>query len=326
MLPPPFRAMDPADDLVWLAVADWLEEHGEAERAELTRLTRLLRRDLYHPDRPAREARQMELLAAGVEPCVATLTNSIGMEFVYIPGGMFLMGSPPEEESRYDNEGPVHEVEITCGFWMGKYPVTRAEYQAVTGTPPSRFSGMGRSMELAEGVNTSRFPVEPVSYEDALLFCTNLCGRVEEAREDRFYRLPTEAEWEYSCRGGPLSKRFHFGNTLSVNQADFNPKWHRPTSPGQLPSPVGRFPANAFGVHDMHGTVLEWCRDWYGVTYYENGDKRDPQGPRSGTARVLRGGSRYTRRGRCRAAARSWIDPGHRNDGCGFRVCFAAPA
>ena len=215
MLPPPFRAMDPADDLGWLAVADWLEEHDDPARAELVRLTRLLRHDLDDPDRPAREARLVELLAAGVEPCVATMTNGIGMEFVYVPAGVFLMGSPPEEEGHQDDEGPVHEVEIARGFWMGKYPVTQAEYQMIVGKNPSHFSSDGEGREAVEGMDTSRFPVGDVSYEDVNSFCERLIGRDEECSRSLRYRLPTEAEWEsIPGRSGPTSKRYHFGEQL----------------------------------------------------------------------------------------------------------------
>ena len=316
MLPPPFRAMDPADALGWHAVADWLEEHDQPDRAELVRLTRLLLCDLTHPDRPAREARQMELLAAGVEPCVATLTNGIGMEFVYIPAGKFLMGSPPEEEGREANEGPVHEVEITRSFWMSKYPVTQAEYRAVVGKNPSYFSTKGGGKAGVKGIDTARFPVEQVSFEDARSFCQELSGRDGETSHDRSYRLPTEAEWEYACRGGPLSKPFHFGRTLSEDQANVDGKRNQPT-------PVGGFPSNAFGLHDMHGNVWECCADWYDGTYYANRGIKDPAGPQSGTARVLRGGSWGHDPAYCRAAARNWLDPAYRSGSFGLRVCFA---
>ena len=343
MLPAPFQAMDPADDLGWLAVADWLEENDDPRRAELTRLTRLLRHDLYHPDRRAREDRLMELLAAGAEPCVATMTNGIGMEFVYIPAGVFLMGSPPDEEGHQDAEGPVHEVKITRGFWLGKYPVTQTEYQAVTGKKPSHFSaevgdfanwnpwfrGIAHSLigraasdyaergggkERVRGLETSEFPVETVSYDDALSFCRKLSRRGEEKGQKRWYRLPTEAEWEYSCRGGPLSQRFHFGNTLSESQGHVGNQIQRTTR-------VGLFPPNAFGLHDMHGNVWEWCSDWYDEEYYQNGDLDNPRGPKSGIARVLRGGSWHYEPQNCRSAARGRGEPANRDGHSGFRIC-----
>ena len=318
MLPPPFQAMDPADDLGWHAVADWLEEHDQPDRAELLRLTRLLVRDLTHPDRPAREARQMELLAAGVEPCVATLTNSIGMEFVYIPAGTFLMGSPPEEEGHREDEGPVHEVRITRGFWMGKYPVTQAEYRRVTGKNPSYFSAKGVFKARVEGMDTGRFPVETVSFKDALSFCRQSGGRAGETARERAYRLPTEAEWEYSCRGGPLSKPFYFGQTLSEGEANFDQKFDRPT-------PVGQFPPNGFGLGDMHGNIWEWCNDWFDDHFYAKSEMKDPRGPQSGTARVLRGGFWGRQIEYCRAACRSSGDSANSNYSCGFRLCFAHP-
>ena len=155
MLPPPFRAMDPADDLAWLAVADWLEENDQPDRAELVRLTRSLRLERHATDRLRREDRLMELLAAGVEPCAATLTNSIGMEFVYIPSGTFLMGSPEDEEGRSENEGPEHEVTITKAFYLGVYAVTQGEYEAVMGTNPSHFSATGNGWAQARPANNT---------------------------------------------------------------------------------------------------------------------------------------------------------------------------
>ncbi len=315
MLPVPFRAMDPADDLAWLAVADWLEENGESERAELTRLTRLSRYDLHHPDRRSRENRLMELLAAGVEPCVATLTNSIGMEFLYIPAGTFLMGSPTEEVGHRADEGPVHEVEITRGFWMGTYPVTQAEYEAVMEKTPSHFSATGEGKDEVNGMDTSRWPVECVSYKDAWSFCKKLSRRGEEKRQKRAYRLPSEAEWEYSCRAGMAFHPYYFGNSLTHSQANVVHEVRRTT-------PIGSYPTNAFGLHDMHGNVWEWCADYYHEDYYHKSDKKDPQGPQSGPGRVLRGGSWCNGTAYSRAASRSRNGQAVRSNHYGFRVCF----
>jgi uncharacterized protein (TIGR02996 family) len=319
MLPAPFRAMDPADDLAWLAVADWLEENDDPARAELTRLTRLLRHDLHGPERRDREDRLMELLNAGVEPCVATLTNSIGMEFVYVPAGIFLMGSPPEDFHRDISELPAHEVEITRGFWMGKYPVTQSEYEAVTGKNPSHFSVQGAGKELIKETDSSRLPIETVAYGHAAWFCRKV-GRMDgDSAPKRAYRLPTEAEWEYACRAGVVSIRLYFSGRLGV------PPTHnvRMRPPG---TPLGQFPPNAFGLHDMPGNLWEWCSDWYARDYDPKTVNKDPSGPPSGDLRVTHGGSPWGEEEFCSVACREGTDPKAQENDHGFRVCFAAPA
>ena len=327
MLPAPFRAMDPADDLAWLAVADWLEEHDQPDRAELVRLTRLLWHDLHNPDRPRREDRLMELLAAGVEPCVATLANSIGMEFAFIPAGTFLMGSPEDEADRSEAEGPVHAVTITKGVYLGVYAVTQGEYEAVMGTNPSFFSANGDGKDNVKGLETSRFPVERVSYKGAMKFCKKLSARMGEREKKRLYRLPTEAEWEYACRGGAGSSPFPFGNSLSSDQANCDGNYpYGGAAEGpylERTCAVGSYRPNGFGLYDMHGNVWEWCHDWYDEAYYSEPDTKDPQSSQSGTFRVLRGGSWCRGPEVCRAACRGWHDPADRDSIYGFRVCFA---
>jgi formylglycine-generating enzyme required for sulfatase activity len=139
----------------------------------------------------------------------------------------------------------------------------------------------------------------------------------------RVYGLPTEAEWEYACRAGRHST-FHYGNSLSSTQANFNgqhpyggasrgPYLRRTTS-------VGSYASNDFGIFDMHGNILEWCADWYNDTYYRIGQKVDPEGPQTGTFRVLRGGCYESTGGGCRAASRGHNVPFNRNDFYGFRV------
>ena len=324
MLPEPFRAMDPDDEVGWHAVADWLEEHDSPQRAELVRLTRLLRHGPRVPDAARHEDRLRELLAAGVEPCVATLTNSIGMEFVYVPAGVFLLGSPEDEPERYEVvEGPMHEVEITRGFYLGRYQVTQAEYEAVIGKNPSYFSVQSGGKAIVERMDTRRFPVERVSHEDALSFCKKLS---QEDKVERWsYRLPTEAEWEYACRGGAGSTTpFHFGNTVSTDQANFDGKWtYGASSKGESRKrtcEVGSFAPNAFGLYDMHGNVWEWCADGFAQDYYGRGHAKDPQGPQSGDARVMRGGSWFGGPGDCRAASRGWNGPADPFDVFGCRV------
>jgi sulfatase modifying factor 1 len=275
---------DPTEPTVWLALADWLEEQGDP-RGELLRLTRAL----LQPDgeqRAACEERVRWLLAQGVQPCWPTRSNALGMKFAWCPPGTFLMGSSPSEPQRADDE-TQHRVTLTKGFWLGVTPVTQAQWQAVLGSNPSHFQGDDR---LAE-------------------------------RDGKRYRLPSEAEWEYACRAGTTTP-FHFGATICTDQANYDGNytygkgkkgvWREETTP------VGSFPANAWGLCDMHGNVCEWCQDWYGP--YPKGDIKDPQGPKRGGARVVRGGSWDGGSRFCRAASRAGLAAGIRGDDVGCRL------
>jgi formylglycine-generating enzyme required for sulfatase activity len=232
-------------------------------------------------------------------------TNNIGMKFVWIPPGNFMMGSPKEEKERQDNE-TQHKVTLTKGFYMGVYAVTQEQYETVMGKNPSAFKG------------EKNLPVETVSWEDCQKFIKKLRDK-----DKKPYRLPTEAEWEYACRAGTKTP-FHFGETISTDQANYvgdfiygNGKkgvYRKKTTP------VGSFPANAWGLHDMHGNVWQWCQDWHGD--YPQKDMVDPQGPENGERRVLRGGSWYFYPEHCRSADRSRHVPGRRTFDIGFRLCF----
>jgi formylglycine-generating enzyme required for sulfatase activity len=228
------------------------------------------------------------------------------------------MGSPPDEKDRSDDEGPRHEVRISEPFYLGKYPVTQAEYEKVMGTNPSWFSATGKGKDKVAGMDTSRFPVEMVSWDDAQEFCRKLS-----ARDSRKYRLPTEAEWEYACRARTTTP-FHFGNALNGDRAncDGNNPYGTATKGTYLERTcrVGSYRPNAFGLYDVHGNVWQWCQDWYGKEYYNESTNVDPQGPSSGDARVVRGGSWYYRAGHCRAAYRVRDAPSVRREFCGFRV------
>ena len=176
----------------------------------------------------------------------------------------------------------------------------------------------GKGKAKVEGMDTGRFPAERVSWDKAVEFCRRLSEMPEEKKAGRNYRLPTEAEWEYACRGGATSYTlYHFGNHLAATQANFNSQLNRTTA-------VGSYPANAWGLFDMHGNVWEWCQDWYDE--YDLSVTTDPQGPRSGTARVLRGGSWGSKARGCRAACRNGGTPGMRNNAWGFRVVLRAEA
>ena len=221
-------------------------------------------------------------------------TNSLGMEFIWIAPGSFLMGSPADEEGRESNERQ-HEVRISQGFWMGKYEVTQGEWESVMGANPSFFDECG-----------SRCPVEMVSWNDLQEFIRRLNER-ETGRGYR-YRLPTEAEWEYAARAGTTGARY--GELDEV-------AWYSDNS-GHSTHPVGQKRANAWGLHDMLGNVWEWTGDWYG--WYLSGSVTDPHGPSTGSSRVARGGSWYDDAGYVRSAYRFSYSPGNRYNAFGFRL------
>jgi formylglycine-generating enzyme required for sulfatase activity len=249
-----------------------------------------------------------------------TFKTSVGLELVLIPKEKFMMGSPPNEEGRYDNEGEKpHEVEITQPFYLGKYTVTRGQFrQFVQATGYKTDAEKGekgwnygydaekKSFEDNPKYNwlnpgfaqTDEHPVVLVSWNDAVAFCAWL-----EKKEGKKYRLPTEAEWEYSCRAGTTT-RFYSGDAddslkavANIADASFKAKYPAATwaqgwdDDYPFTAPVGKFQKNAFGLYDMHGNVWQWCQDWYGSDYYKNSPRQDPQGPGAGASRVVRGGS-----------------------------------
>ena len=253
--------------------------------------------------------------------------NALGMEFVWIPAGTFLMGSPMNEEGRHTDERQ-HEVRISDGFWMGKYEVTQGAWEAVMGTNPSRFSDCG-----------PRCPVESVSWEDTQEFVRRLNSR--EFERGYVYRLPTEAEWEYAVRAG--SDEATPEGAMRILGASNAPvldgqAWYRGNSGvayagGQDCSgweqrqydaetcgthPVGQKRANAWGMHDMLGNVWEWTGEWYGA--YPSGTVTDPEGPKTGSGRVLRGGGWGSFARGVRSAFRGDGSPGIRSHFIGFRL------
>jgi formylglycine-generating enzyme required for sulfatase activity/serine/threonine protein kinase len=248
------------------------------------------------------------------------ITNSLGMQLVLIPKSKFKMGSPGGEENRGEDE-EQHEVEITQPFYMGVYEVTQEQYEKVMGNNPSRFN-------KARGGGPTH-PVENVSWEDAMEFCKKLSALEKEQAPKRRYGLPTEAQWEYACRGGARdSTPFHFGRSLSSTQANFNANYPYGDAPKgsylQKTTSVGSYKPNDFGLYDMHGNVWEWCADWYDSNYYKNSPIQDPKGPENGDRRVLRGGSWYGLGHNCRAAYRGRSGPGSRGYNGGFRVVLPA--
>jgi uncharacterized protein (TIGR02996 family) len=317
---------NPADDATRLVLADWLQEHDDS-RGELLRLHVTVRQKSAGADLAASEARLRALLGSGVRPCVPLLTNSIGMQLALIPAGAFLMGSPDSEAERGDWEGPQHEVEVTRPFYLGVFPVTQGQWQRVMGTNPSYFCSRGAGKKEVRGLDTRDFPVEQVSWEDAVAFCQKLSELPEEKRAKRLYRLPSEAEWEYACRGGASTYQpFHFGTSLSSAQANFDGNFpYGGAAKGpylKRTTPVGSYHPNAWGLFDMHGNVWEWCQDWLDAEYYKQSPRRDPPGPPEGSDRVFRGGSWGVRGWNCRSADRNWFGPGIRFDFLGFRVAL----
>ncbi len=266
------------------------------------------------------------------------ITNSIGMKLVLIPPGEFQMGSPKEliEEElkahagdawyveRLPGEAPQHRVRITKPFYLGTYLVTQGEYQRVMGTNPSEFSASGKSKDKVAGQDTKRFPVECVSWDDAVEFCRKLSEMPEEKAAGRTYLLPSEAQWEYACRAGSAG-RYSFSSSRGGIPKEDEEKalsdygWFGDNA-GGMPHAVGGKRPSAWGLYDMQGNVWEWCQDWYDVGYYVQTPVDDPTGPLGGSHRVLRGGSWYGPAGRCRSATRGSNGPGNRSDVLGFRV------
>jgi formylglycine-generating enzyme required for sulfatase activity len=258
----------------------------------------------------------------------ASFANSIGMKLVLIPKGKFTMGSPEDEVDRGTDESR-HEAEISKPFYLGVHAVTQKQYKEVMGTNPSYFSAGGGGKDKVKDLDTDDFPAERMSWHDAQVFCEKLSSLAAEKRFGRVYRLPTEAEWEYACRAGTTTP-VHFGRSLSSRQANFDGNF--PYGRGAVKGPnlgrtcrVGSYRANKFGLYDMHGNVYQWCSDWYGKDYYKDSPRKDPQGPASGTTRVLRGGSWYDHGWDCRAAYRGNDTPGGHDFNVGFRVACSLP-
>jgi formylglycine-generating enzyme required for sulfatase activity len=237
---------------------------------------------------------------------IRLVKNSIGMTFVRIPIGSFRMG---DDTSGRSFEGPVHEVKITRPFYISVVPVTQAQYEAVKGKNPSKFTkhhGGG-----------AEHPVEHLTWDQAFRFCDKLARMPDEQVHRRNYRLPTEAEWEYACRGGTTTD-YHCGDRLNPKDALFATSGHKQS--GKSTCPVAQFPGNAFGLCDMLGNVQEWVNDWFDEYYYFDSPVNDPPGPKMGTLRVVRGGCFGMLPIDCRSAARRGHAPEAVSETIGFRV------
>ncbi|MBS3030024.1 MAG: SUMF1/EgtB/PvdO family nonheme iron enzyme [Dolichospermum sp. DET50] len=217
------------------------------------------------------------------------LGSGVTLEMVEIPGGTFIMGSPENEAGRDSDESPQHQVTVPS-FFMGKYELTQAQYQAIVGSNPSRFKSNNR-------------PVERVSWNDAVKFCEKLSQKT-----GKNYKLPSEAEWEYACRAGTTTP-FYFGESITPELVNYNGNYTYASAPKgqyrQQTTDVGSFPPNAFGLYDMHGNVWEWCLDDYINNYSDAPRDGSALTSQSVSIKLLRGGSWTFIPGYCRSASRS---------------------
>jgi len=245
------------------------------------------------------------------------ITNSIGMIFRRVPTGMIRRGST-------EKEGRFHEVKVTRPFSLGIYPVTQEQYENVMGRNPSYFSSTGCGKDRVRGMDTRAFPVEQVSWHDARAFVECLASLPQEKEAGRYYRLPREAEWEHSCRGGVSDQPFHLGNSLSSWQANFDGRY--PYGGVELgpflerTCQVGSYPANGFGLFDMHGNVYEWCQDWADEGCAADSADEVPPAPPEGSIRGIRGGGWNDSGDCCGTISRNGIAPSNRGYDLGFRV------
>src|SRR5438552_4349389 len=254
---------------------------------------------------------------AGEERAVA------GVKLCWGPAGKFTMGSPPNEPERRPDEGQV-EVTLTRGFWMGKYEVTQGQWKRVIGRLPGELTA-----ELPAGDD---YPLGNVNFAEAEAFCrklTELGRKSGDLPEGWEFRLPTEAQWEYACRAGTTTATA-FGDKLGSNQANVKNKPYNGGAEGPSlgkAAKVGSYPANAWGLHDMHGNIVEWCRDWYHAKLPGGKDpdlhdrKPTATANRDGTFSRSRRGSAWTDEAwASRSAFRQRFEPERRYDHIGFRL------
>ena len=267
------------------------------QKQQLEESQRVYKQQLEKLAEDKREKGQAQSFTENLGKGINFLVKGFNLEMIAIPGGKFMMGSP-EGEGR-DNEKPQHEVTVQP-FFIGKYPVTQAQYQQVMGKNPSKFKG------------DDQRPVEQVSWDEAEEFCQRLSKQI-----GKEYRLPTEAEWEYACRAGTTTK-YYFGDDITGKLANYGRNIGETTA-------VGKYSPNAFGLYDMHGLVWEWSQDdWHGN--YEGA-------PNDGSVwllgksskKVVRGGSWDTIPNDCRSAFRHYLTRDDRFDVIGLRIVCVAP-
>ncbi len=234
------------------------------------------------------------------------LGDDVSLILVWVPEGSFQMGRSISDIHSQATELPCHGVNLTQGFWMGKFEVTQGQWKHLMGENPSYFQGE----DAPVGANPDNLPVEQVSWEDIQEFMDKLNTRTELT-----FSLPTEAQWEYAARGNadPLEK---YSGSDDVKQVG----WYHGDASNKTTHEVGLKDKNNWNLHDMSGNVFEWCKDWYGHDYYKYSPSTDPQGPDSGDSYVIRGGSWTSKAHKLRCAYRSGATPDMRDRRFGFRV------
>ena len=251
------------------------------------------------PQRPVQQQPEPEPMPATVQQPQRPQSNLPDIAMVYVSGGTFTMGATSEQGSdAWDNEEPAHSVTLS-GYYIGKYEVTQKLWKAVMGSNPSYFKG-------------DNLPVEQVSWNDVQEFLRKL-----NAMTGKRYRLPTEAEWEFAARGGNSSRGYKYSGGNSLGSV----AWYTDNS-GSRTHAVGTKSPNELGIYDMSGNVLEWCQDWYNSSYYGSSPRTNPQGPNSGSGRVIRGGGWYNSARYCRVSDRSYYTPGSGRNCLGFRLAL----
>ncbi len=237
-------------------------------------------------------------MSSGSNTISIPVKNGINIEMVKVEAGTFMMGATSEMKKPYSWEKPVHQVILTNDYYMGKYEVTQALWQAVMGNNPSKFKG-------------DNLPVETVSWNDCQDFISKL-----NSLTGRNFRLPTEAEWEYAARGGKKSRGYQYSGSSKIS----NVAWYDGNS-GSKTHAVGTKQPNELGIYDMTGNVWEWCQDWYGS--YSSSSRTNPTGATSGSIRVRRGGCWGINARYCRSSYRSFSTPVNRGNGLGLRLALS---
>ena len=275
------NSMDVDADRISKSIENLKREHElNILRAAWITLNHEVRMEIVDSGCLTDDERQLVLSVVDVKKIDAEKSqNSVGITLRKIQPGEFKMGA--SGNSMIPDQPQVRLVTISDSFWIAETEVTQKQYAEVMGENPSSFKSSGIFGFL--GSSYARHPVEGVNWYDAVRFCRELSGRPEEIGAGRRYRLPTEAEWEYACRGGTTSS-FNFGSFTSVKGTEANINWKAFGSQAteNATVPVGRYAPNAYGLFDMHGNVSEWCSDWYSGTYYSEAPDTDPPGPAMG--------------------------------------------
>ena len=237
-------------------------------------------------------------VASGSNAISIPVKNGISIEMVKVEAGTFMMGATSEMQDPYRWEKPVHQVTLTNDYYMGKYEVPQALWEAVMGSNPSYFKG-------------DNLPVETVSWNDCQEFISKL-----NSLTGRKFRLSTEAEWEYAARGGKKSRSYQYSGSSNISDV----AWYDGNS-GSKTHPVGTKQANELGIYDMSGNVCEWCSDWY--SSYSSSSQTNPTGSVSGSSRVYRNASWSGDARGCRLSCRIYITPDFRNNFLGLRLALS---